>query len=546
MECSKIASFYKLTSVFDNLVISLCKFTEILTPSIENSVVVFGNNNKSQLATKTVFSITRNYGDNLREGWKNILDFILRLYDLNLLPKNILLVEQFAEETKVYANTYEKNRKERKNSASGFGFFGFFNNTTEDDVESKKSEEKAKNCIENCHIPELLKDSLLTKMFCFDLLTDVSISNKDRAFIIWPFIFEHWKNLISEIIAEFGKIKKLKQEKIILMERLILCILRLCTRLIHLEEMRANLYQALNLLFQPNSVPEPLVKLFHSQIVTGLNLMVSNSGKFIKDASIWTLVLDTLRIAATNKEVRIKAVETIIVIVKENEIMWPDNVPSAVQASIMIGTIYVVEVLTSFHEKMFLNPETVSKPSQMWCKSWLSVLEGFAKLATCTDAEIRHSSLIQLQRIFLDTKVANLPSDLIVSSFHIIIFSLLDQLVNQSVTDIEETRLRAIQVLAKTFLNFLSVLQQVDKLNEIWQETIVYMKKYYVDSNKGSSIFEAVPELLKNLVLVMNSQNIFKENPRIWEITKEQLDGPLADIIKDIKEVETKVEVKNE
>lgn len=72
MDCAKIAAHYRLSDVFDNLVISLCKFTDVLSPQHENSVTLFGQNEKSQVACKTVFNITRNYGDNLREGWKNV------------------------------------------------------------------------------------------------------------------------------------------------------------------------------------------------------------------------------------------------------------------------------------------------------------------------------------------------------------------------------------------------------------------------------------------------------------------------------------------
>lgn len=569
LDCSKIASFYKLSTVFDHLVVSLCKFTDILSISNENSVISFGNNKKAQLATKTVFTITRNYGDNLREGWKNILDFILRLYELNLLPKNILLTESFAEEVKVYSSALEKTKRERKTPTS-YSFFGFFGG--EEDLESKQAEEKAKLCIENCNISDLLKDAkilhepsleylvkalifksgsfqskddtILSRMFCLDLLTDVSITNKDRTSKIWSYIFDHVKNLITGVIVEFEKSQKLKQELLVVMERVIISSMRFCIRLMFLDEMKNNLNQLIILLLTPNNIPSSLFKTFLPHFCSGLNVLVTNSSKYIKDTTIWSLIIDTLRIGASNKDSRSKAVEGIIQITHDIDSINLENIPNCTQAIIMIGTSNVIDMLVNFHEKMFQDKTTLSNPSQTWCKAWLSVLEGIGKLATCTDTDIRHTSLIQLQSVFLDNRVFLLPLDLIHSTFYIILFALLDQLVLvNNVQDIEETRLRAINLLAKSFLNFLNILLPNEKMNEIWSEVLVYMKKYLVDSNKSSILAEAVPELIKNLVLVLFTQNSFKEYPKLWEITKDQLEGVMPEFL---KEMTNKIEEKKE
>lgn len=64
------------------------------------SIVMFGHNEKAKLACRTVFAITRKYGDNLREGWKNILDLICRMRELELLPESLVesrLVRQLRE-----------------------------------------------------------------------------------------------------------------------------------------------------------------------------------------------------------------------------------------------------------------------------------------------------------------------------------------------------------------------------------------------------------------------------------------------------------------
>ena len=83
-----------MSDVFDNIVISLCKFTTLLShsESYDQLPIYFGTNNKAQLACKTVFQLTHSHGDMLRDGWKNILDCVIQLYKSKLLPRVLLEV----------------------------------------------------------------------------------------------------------------------------------------------------------------------------------------------------------------------------------------------------------------------------------------------------------------------------------------------------------------------------------------------------------------------------------------------------------------------
>jgi hypothetical protein len=282
-----------------------------LSSQSENAVSQFGKNKKAQVASQTVFSITRNYGDNLREGWKNILDLILRMSELKLLPKNVLLTESFAEEAKLYTKAVEQ-KKQRKSSVSigNFSLFGFFGgSSTEDEVQIKLAEDKAKVCIERCHIPDLLKDAKLlrepsleylikalifksnsksdsdnlSQMFCLDLLTDITITNKDRAIVIWNYIHEHLKNLIKvNILTEYEKSKStftLGQDQLVLLEHVIISIFRLCIRLTFIDKLENNLYQIILLL---KGIPISILKHFSTQIISGTHVYISTCNEMIK------------------------------------------------------------------------------------------------------------------------------------------------------------------------------------------------------------------------------------------------------------------------
>jgi hypothetical protein len=85
--CFVISYNYKLHNVSDNLISSLCKITQSLSSQIENSVKTFGQNEKALMATDLIFKMTRNYSENIREGWIKIVDFLIRIDELDLLPK---------------------------------------------------------------------------------------------------------------------------------------------------------------------------------------------------------------------------------------------------------------------------------------------------------------------------------------------------------------------------------------------------------------------------------------------------------------------------
>ena len=99
-----IAAHYHMSDVFDNLVVSLCKFTTLLTvaaaepaESPQQFVPVFGMNTKAMLATRTVFSLVQRHGDILRDGWRNVTECLLQLFKCQLLPQSMMEGDDFLQ-----------------------------------------------------------------------------------------------------------------------------------------------------------------------------------------------------------------------------------------------------------------------------------------------------------------------------------------------------------------------------------------------------------------------------------------------------------------
>ncbi len=90
-----------MSDVFDNLIISLCKFSTLMAAageSPEHLPISFGENQKAHMAAKAMFQLVHNHGDILREGWKNCLDCLLQLFKAKLLPKSLTEVEDFIDQ----------------------------------------------------------------------------------------------------------------------------------------------------------------------------------------------------------------------------------------------------------------------------------------------------------------------------------------------------------------------------------------------------------------------------------------------------------------
>ncbi|KAG8226681.1 hypothetical protein J437_LFUL005495, partial [Ladona fulva] len=91
-KCAMISAHYSMSNDFDSLVISLCKFTTLLSSSESMDMLAasFGESLKAQLAAKSVFGLAHRHGDILRDGWKNVLDCIIQLFKCKLLPKELV------------------------------------------------------------------------------------------------------------------------------------------------------------------------------------------------------------------------------------------------------------------------------------------------------------------------------------------------------------------------------------------------------------------------------------------------------------------------
>ncbi|XP_054719595.1 Golgi-specific brefeldin A-resistance guanine nucleotide exchange factor 1-like [Uloborus diversus] len=333
-KCAMIAAHYGMSDVFDNLIISLCKFST-LTNSSETPKTLplsFGSNTKAQMATKAMFRLAHHHGDILREGWKNILDCVLQLYKASLLPKELTEAEDFVNPKGVVSLIRETIPTiPRVESGLFSSFYSYITLNSESPQKQPTQEDEAakqisSKCINECHCEQLFTESKFLRVdslqelvktlifvchapespvsigssyeedstvFLLELLIKIVLLNRDRVMSIWTIIRDHLLNLVMASAAS---------DHNFLLERSVVGILRIAIRLIRKEEMIPQVLQSLKVLLY---LKPSALYLISKQIAYALHELLRTNAANIHSRHDWTLIFFLLeRVGAGAKPPR--------------------------------------------------------------------------------------------------------------------------------------------------------------------------------------------------------------------------------------------------
>ncbi|KAG8181269.1 hypothetical protein JTE90_018788 [Oedothorax gibbosus] len=333
-KCAMIAAHYGMSDVFDNLIISLCKFSTLMntTETPKSLPLSFGNNTKAQIATKAMFRLAHHHGDILREGWKNILDCVLLLFKASLLPKDLVEAEDFVNPKGVISLVREDVPAiPRVESGLFSSFYSYIVSNSESPQRQPTQEDEAArqtaiDCISECHCEQLFTESKFLRVdslqelvktlifvcrtpespmlvggsydedamvFLLELLIKIVLLNRDRVMSIWTIIRDHLLNLIMASAAS---------DHNFLLERAVVGILRIAIRLIRKEEMIPQVLQSLRVLLYLK--PSALF-LVSKQTAYALHELLRTNAANIHSHHDWSLIFSLLeRVGAGAKPPR--------------------------------------------------------------------------------------------------------------------------------------------------------------------------------------------------------------------------------------------------
>uniref|UniRef100_A0A224X4T3 Putative guanine nucleotide exchange factor n=2 Tax=Triatominae TaxID=70999 RepID=A0A224X4T3_9HEMI len=323
-KCAMISAHYGMSNDFDNLIVSLCKFTMLHHPieSPDNLTISFGANPKSRLAAKTVFNLAHRHGDIIRDSWRNILDCILQLYRCKLLPKILVEAEDFIElsgKISLVREDIQLNPKTETGILSSLYLYmtlGAETNTQKGpSAEDQEAIRIAQNCIRECHLEQLITESKFlrldslqyfvkalvtasygpeghvslgssysedTAVFFLELLLKVVIQNRDRIGTMWSTVREHIYTLLMGAAA---------CDHHFLVERSVVGLLRLAIRLMHREEMSPMVLQSLRMLLL---LKGSTLSRVGRQVSYGMYELVKTSAANIHSAADWAIIFTLL------------------------------------------------------------------------------------------------------------------------------------------------------------------------------------------------------------------------------------------------------------
>ncbi|KAK0051833.1 Golgi-specific brefeldin A-resistance guanine nucleotide exchange factor 1 [Biomphalaria pfeifferi] len=323
-KCAMISAHFGMSDVFDNLVISLCKFTTLLSAveSPDTIPVSFGNNFKAQLAARTVFGLAHRHGDILREGWKNILDCMLQLFRAKLLPKTMVEVEDFVDTSgKISIIREESTAMTRSDTGVLSSFVSYFTlsesaSTKSPSVEDLEASKTAAACIKDCQLDQLIIDSKFLRedslqelvkslvsirqgtedqgsmnglydedacVFFLEILVRVVLQNRDRIVPVWQAVRDHFYNVIVN-----------SNSHSFLVERAVVGLLRISIRLLRREEIASQVLTSLRILLmmKPN-----VIQSLCRQISYGLQDLLKTNAANIHTSRDWYTLFTLLEVA---------------------------------------------------------------------------------------------------------------------------------------------------------------------------------------------------------------------------------------------------------
>lgn len=174
-----------------------------------------------------------------------------------------------------------------------------------------------------------------------------------------------------------------------------------------------------------------------------------------------------------------------------------------------------------------------SEIASLWPQAWKPLLQGIARLCCDSRRPVRASAITYLQSTLLAHDLAQLTAVEWSQCLEQVLFPLLAQLLEPVAPNdpagIEETRVRAAMLLSKVFLHHLTPLLSLPGFLPLWL-TVLDLLRAYMHADNSEMLFEAIPESLKNMLLVMSSTGVLTPNSNLWEPTWRTINGFLPNL----------------
>lgn len=581
---AKLAASYHTEEALNDLVVALCKFTNLQNISnVDDQVTAFGEDTKARMATEAVFYIANNYGDHIRSGWKSIVSCMLNLHKMGLLPARLTSdasTDELSEPSSsdplitkpvaIPAVAPQTVANTHKRSYSLMGRFTQLLSLDTEEVQTQPSEEQiaarrdASETVRKCEIDNIFAESKFlhadslshlaraliqaagqpkkigfssdeedTAVFCLELLITMTLNNRDRITLLWQGIYEHIARIVQSTVMPCN-----------LVEKAVFGLLHICQRLLpYKENLADDLLRSLQLILKLDA---RVADAYCENITQEVARLLKANASHIRSQTGWRTVINLLSITARHPDACETGFDALVFVMSDRAHLSPANFILCVEAARQFADSRLVPGDRSVHA-LDLMAGSVSCLS-MWSNEvkvvggdaeqvldgiremWLRLVLALRRVCTDNREEVRNHALISMQRCLVGVDGICLSGPVWLQSFEVV-FQLLDEMLEiaksyspKDYRNMETSLLHAIKLLSKAFLQSL---QDVSTLGEafveLWLGVVSRMEQYVKVKLRGrrmEKLHEAIPELLKNTLLVMKASGaLSKDNKGLWDAT---------------------------
>ncbi|OAV97389.1 hypothetical protein, variant [Puccinia triticina 1-1 BBBD Race 1] len=401
-------------------------------------------------------------------------------------------------------------------------------------------------------------------LFLLELIISVATHEPDALSKLWTPAFE----CISKILANSVMLSQL------LVERAIAGLLRLQSIAVEQECLRDQFFLALDVF---RSLPQAILNSVAQPMIHGVCQIAYGNPQVFRTSTQWNMLFSIFTATAGIEEAAKESFQVLNKlasgelppgIVAENfapfisalnsfasvcgqdgSSRFPAQNVSKTDGQVVQRALEAVGMIQNAQEMIpGMLAKAQSDPSRPWASFWMPVLLAYGQQSINGNREVRQQALANLQRSLMAPEILSNGNVDLTIIFERVLFPVLEELLKPQVfrrdpDGMGETRLRASGLLCKIFLHYLVQLSQqgMARMTELWLQILGFLDRF-MHSGRRDQMYEAVPENLKNVLLVMHASGFLippHENPspeesHLWNATFERIDPVLNTLKTDL------------
>lgn len=297
-----------------------------------------------------------------------------------------------------------------------------------------------------------------------------------------------------------------------------------------------------------------MLEIERSTDVAGIKLLeVSTLGSVPKlDAARWRDVLEIIESickpsfskvaegqASVSSSALVEAVSVLEVLYACSGSMWEGNddavVPAATWAPSIVGGSS-----PALGSPVAGRSMEATSLDRSWSRGWQPVLSILCDLCSHRQSLVRNAALTAMQHLLLSNVMRAATPVLWRLCFKSVLFPMLEQLAASRKAGVDQqklegTRIRAFAAVHKIFLIYLPLLRALDDFEQFWGHMLDVNERFL--QLPGGELSEAVPESLKNVLLVLIDDHLLQEDNALWKYSFERIDRFCPNMRRDLAEI---------